>query len=220
MTELLSQLAALFNSEDNFDAAGSQARTGAAGVNLLNLRGLGANRTLTLVDGRRHVAGVAGEARVDTNTIPVGLIERVDVLTGGVSSVCGAGGVSGVVNFIMRRDFEGIDIRGQSGISDFGDEDSQFFSATAGTNFADDRANIAVSYEFRKDGSVGLGDRPFGRDDAERLVNNPDDIPNDPSVPDGLFCPNLGFADSSSSGALLIDGSFSPLFNGDGRPYV
>lgn len=111
VTELLSQVPALFNSEDNFDAAGSQARTGAAGVNLLNLRGLGANRTLTLVDGRRHVAGVAGEAGVDTNTIPVGLIQRVDILTGGVSSIYGADGVSGVVNFIMRRDFEGINAR-------------------------------------------------------------------------------------------------------------
>ncbi len=219
VTELLSQVPALFNSEDNFDAAGSQARTGAAGVNLLNLRGLGANRTLTLVDGRRHVAGVAGEAGVDTNTIPVGLIQRVDILTGGVSSIYGADGVSGVVNFIMRRDFEGIDIRAQSGLSDFGDADSQFISATVGTNFADDRANIAVSYEFRKDGRVGFGDRPFGRDDAERLVRNPDDIPDDPNVPDRLFFRNLGFADSSTGGALVIDSSFSPLFNGDGRPY-
>jgi outer membrane receptor protein involved in Fe transport len=219
ITELLIQTPALFNSEANFNAAGSQARTGAAGVNLLNLRGLGANRTLTLVDGRRHVAGVAGEAGVDTNTIPVGLIERVDVLTGGVSSIYGADGVSGVVNFIMRRDFEGIDIRGQSGISDFGDAESYFFSATAGTNFADDKANIAVSYEFRKDGRVGFGDRPFGRDDAERLVRNPDDIPDDPNIPDRVFFRNLGYADSSPGGALVLDGSFSPIFNGDGRPY-
>lgn len=119
VTELLTQTPALFNSEDNFDAAGSQARTGAAGVNLLNLRNLGANRTLVLVNGRRRVAGVAGEAAVDVNTIPVGLIERVDVLTGGVSSVYGADGVSGVVNFILKRDFEGVDMRAQSGLSDY-----------------------------------------------------------------------------------------------------
>jgi len=219
VTELLAQTPALFNSETNFDAAGSQARTGAAGANLLNLRNLGANRTLTLVNGRRHVAGIAGEAAVDTNTIPVGLIERVDVLTGGVSSVYGADGVSGVVNFIMRRDFEGVDVRGQSGISDFGDAESHFLSATVGTNFADDRANIAVSYEFRKDGRVGFGDRPAGRYEADRLVRNPDDIPDDPNLPDNIFLNRLGYADSSPGGALVLDNSFSPVFNGNGTPY-
>lgn len=223
VTELLAQTPALFNSETNFDAAGSQARTGAAGVNLLNLRNLGANRTLVLVDGRRHVAGVAGEAAVDINTIPTGLIERVDVLTGGVSSVYGADGVSGVVNFIMRRDFEGIDLRAQTGISDFGDAESVFVSATAGKNFADDRGNFAFSYEYRKDGRVGFGDRPFGRPDAERLVRNPDDIPDDPNIPDNVFFGNLGYSDSSPSGALIIrqtpDGDLPPDFLGNGQPY-
>ncbi|MEQ5786864.1 TonB-dependent receptor [Erythrobacter sp. NFXS35] len=219
VTELLTQTPALFNSEANFDAAGSQARTGAAGVNLLNLRNLGANRTLVLVNGRRHVAGVAGEAAVDINTIPTSLIERVDVLTGGVSSVYGADGVSGVVNFIMRRDFEGVDIRAQSGISDFGDAESLFFGATVGSNFADDRANITLSYEYRDDARVGFGDRPFGRPDAERLVRNPDDIPDDPNVPDRVFFRNLGYADSSPAGALVLDDSFAPLFSGDGTPY-
>jgi outer membrane receptor protein involved in Fe transport len=219
VTELLTQTPALFNSEDNFDAAGSQARTGAAGVNLLNLRNLGANRTLVLVNGRRHVAGVAGEAAVDINTIPVGLIERVDVLTGGVSSVYGADGVSGVVNFITKRDFEGVDMRAQSGLSDFGDAQSLFFSATAGTNFADDRANIAVSYEFRKDDRVGFGDRPFGRPSAERLVRNPDDIPDDPNIPDNIFLDFLGYADSTPDGALVINDDFIPTFRGAGLPY-
>lgn len=219
VTELLSQTPALFNSEDNFAAAGSQARTGAAGVNLLNLRNLGANRTLVLVNGRRHVAGVAGEAAVDINTIPVGLIERVDVLTGGVSSVYGADGVSGVVNFIMRRDFEGVDIRAQNGISDFGDAETRFFSATIGKNFADDRANLALSYEYRDNGRVGFGDRPNGRYEADRLVRNPDDIPDDPNIPDFIFLNRLGYADSSPGGALIIDDSFTPRFNGDGRVY-
>ncbi len=219
ITELLAQSPALFNSETNFDAAGSQARTGAAGVNLLNLRNLGANRTLTLVNGRRHVAGVAGEAAVDTNTIPVSLIERIDILTGGVSSVYGADGVSGVVNFIMKRDFEGIDLRAQGGISDFGDAENRFVSATIGKNFADGRGNFALNYEYRSDGRVGFGDRPNGRFEADTLVRNPNDIPDDPNVPDFVFLNRIGYADSSPGGALVIDGSFSPLFNGDGRPY-
>jgi outer membrane receptor protein involved in Fe transport len=219
VTELLSQTPALFNSEGNFDAAGSQARNGAAGVNLLNLRNLGANRTLVLVDGRRHVAGVPGEAAVDINTIPTSLIQRVDVLTGGVSSVYGADGVSGVVNFILRRDFEGVDIRAQSGISDFGDAENLFAAVTLGKNFADDRGNFTFAYEYRDDARVGFGDRPFGRPDGERLVRNPNDIPDDPNVPDNVFFRNLGYADSSPGGALIIDGSGAAVFNGDGRPY-
>jgi len=220
VTELLAQSPALFNSETNFDAAGSQARTGAAGVNLLNLRNLGANRTLVLVDGRRHVAGVSGEAAVDINTIPVALIERVDVLTGGVSSVYGADGVSGVVNFIMRRDFEGIDVRGQTGISDFGDAESRYLSATIGKNFADNRGNFTFSYEYRDDARVGFGDRPGGRPDSEVLVRNPNDIPDDPNIPDNVFFRNVGYFESSPDGALIIDpDTFSAAFRGAGQIY-
>lgn len=219
VTELLTQTPALFNSEDNFDAAGSQARTGAAGVNLLDLRNLGANRTLVLVDGRRHVAGVSGEAGVDINAIPVGLIERIDVLTGGVSSVYGADGVSGVVNFIMRKDFEGIDVRGQAGVSDFNDAESLFFSATVGKNFADDRGNFAFSYEFRDDARVGALARPNGLFSADTLVRNPNDIPDDPNVPDNVFLNNIGWADSSPDGGLVTDFSFVPTFRGGGQPY-
>ena len=219
VTELLTQTPALFNSEDNFDAAGSQARTGAAGVNLLDLRNLGANRTLVLVDGRRHIAGISGEAAVDINTIPVGLIERVDVLTGGVSSVYGADGVSGVVNFIMRRDFEGIDVRAQHGFSDFGDAPSTFISATVGKNFADDRANIALSYEFRRDGRVAFGDRPNGEYEALTLVRNPNDVPDDPNLPDNIFLDRIGWSESSPGGGIVTDFSFVPTFNGDGTPY-
>ncbi|WP_228242619.1 TonB-dependent siderophore receptor [Porphyrobacter sp. GA68] len=219
LTELLAQTPALFNSETNFDAAGSQARTGAAGVNLLNLRNLGANRTLVLVNGRRHVAGVSGEAAVDINTIPVGLIERVDVLTGGVSSVYGADGVSGVVNFITKQDFEGIDVRGQAGISDFGDAETLFLSATVGRNFADNRGNFALSYEFRDSGRVGFGDRPNGRYEADTLVRNPDDIPDDPNIPDNIFLNRIGYSDSSPAGALVIDNSFVPRFKGAGQPF-
>ncbi|NVE93500.1 TonB-dependent receptor plug domain-containing protein [Altererythrobacter lutimaris] len=219
LTELLTQSPALFNSEDNFDAAGSQARFGGTGVNLLDLRNLGPERTLVLVDGRRHIAGVPGEAGVDINTIPTALVERVDILTGGVSSVYGADGVSGVVNFVMKRDFEGIDARAQAGVSDFGDAESFLGAITVGTNFADDRGNIAASYEYRKDGRVGFGDRPNGQFDAFVFVRNPDDIPDDPDIPDNIPLRYIGWADSAPGGALVIDGSFLPEFRGDGGIY-
>ncbi|MCB2048122.1 MAG: TonB-dependent receptor [Novosphingobium sp.] len=219
VTSILAQTPALFNSETNYDAAGSQARFGGAGVNLLNLRNLGAKRTLVLVNGRRHIAGVPGEAAVDTNTIPLSLIERVDVLTGGVSAIYGADGVSGVVNFVMKRDFEGIEVRGQQGISHYGDAPSTYTSATVGKNFSDGRGNFALSYEYRRDGRVGFGDRPFGRADAIGFIRNPDDIPDDPNVFDNVPLRNITWADSSRDGAIIVDPSFIPVFRGGGQPY-
>src|SRR5207237_5329769 len=109
---------------------------GQVGLNLLDLRGLGPNRTLVLVNGRRHVAGQPDSAAVDINAIPVDLIDRVDVLTGGASAIYGADGVSGVVNFILKRDFDAISARSQFGISDRGDAGNRFASIVAGRNFA------------------------------------------------------------------------------------
>ena len=222
LTELLTETPALFNSEDNFDAAGSQARSGGAGVNLLNLRNLGAARTLVLVNGRRHIAGVSGEAAVDINTIPTALVERIDVLTGGVSSVYGADGVSGVVNFIMKRDFEGIDFRSQVGISDYNDAASALGALTVGKNFADGRGNITASYEYRFQDRVAFSDRPFGQFDAVRFVRNPDDVAagDDPNLPDFIPLPFIGYAESSPAGALILDaGTLVPLYRGDGAVY-
>ena len=84
------------------------------GLNLLDLRHLGVDRTLVLVDGRRHVSGLAGSAAVDIDAIPTDLLEAVDVLTGGASAIYGADGVSGVVNFRLKKDFEGLSFRGQA----------------------------------------------------------------------------------------------------------
>ena len=220
LTELLTEVPALFNSESNFDAAGSQARTGGAGVNLLDLRNLGAERTLVLVNGRRHIAGISGEASVDITTIPTALVERVDILTGGVSSVYGADAVSGVVNFIMKRDFEGVDLRAQHGFSEFGDAPSTFLAATVGKNFSDGKGNIAFAYEYRKDGRVHYGDRPGGRFDAPLFVRNPDDFDADgndiPDVPDFVPIPYIGWQDSAPGGWIFngVD-----IYRGDGAPY-
>jgi len=130
--------------------ASQSALTGAPnGVGQLNLRNLGTNRTLVLVNGRRHVAGVSGTASVDTSTIPVGLIETVETTLGTGGAVYGADAVSGVVNFILRDDFEGLEYRGQFNISDNGDAENYFGSITAGANFDDDRGNAVVAVEYK-----------------------------------------------------------------------
>ena len=117
------------------------------GANILNLRGLGANRTLVLVDGRRHVGGVQGTAAVDVGSIPMRLVDRVEVLTGGASAIYGADAVTGVVNFILKDDYEGLNLDASYGTSSRGDAAQTTLTATWGTNFANDRGNIAVSVD-------------------------------------------------------------------------
>jgi outer membrane receptor protein involved in Fe transport len=221
LVDLLVQTPALLGSSTSADNSGSTAGFGTTGVNLLDLRNLGTNRTLTLVDGRRHVAGLPGTAAVDVNTIPVDLIERVDVLTGGTSAVYGADGVSGVVNFILKRNFEGISARFQSGISEEGDGGNKYGAVTIGKNFADGRGNVALAYEFNQDDRINSFARSFTGDPQTSigLVRNPADIPDSPSVFDRVLFNNLRYADSSRNGAIDVDFDGIPDFTGDGAIY-
>ena len=100
----------------------SNFQTSSAGVATIDLRNLGESRTLVLVNGRRFVAGIPGESAVDLNTIPQQFIERVEILTGGASSVYGSDAVAGVVNIIYKKDFEGVELEGQYGGSNSGDD--------------------------------------------------------------------------------------------------
>ena len=166
VTNFLQRVPALTNSRDNTRTAGNsqtEASVGQVGLNLLDLRGLGPERTLVLVNGRRHVAGQLDTAAVDINSIPTDLIERVDVLTGAASAVYGADGVSGVVNFILRRDFDGLAARTQFGISEEGDTGNRFASVIAGRNFADGRANVTLAYEYNAEDALANEDRDFLR---------------------------------------------------------
>ncbi len=138
----------------------------AVGQATLNLRGLGAGRTLVLVNGRRHVSGVAGAQVVDVNSIPTALVERVETLTGGASSIYGADAVTGVVNFVLRDDFEGLQANVQSGISNEGDAWRINGDLTWGTNFADGRGNLTISGEYAYGEELQFGDRSFSRDNG------------------------------------------------------
>lgn len=136
---------------------------GTTGLNLLDLRGLGTQRTLVLVNGRRHVpADILGNGvSPDVNTIPNDLIERVDLVTGGNSAIYGSDAIAGVVNFIMRRDYEGLQIRGQAAISGEGYGANQYVSAMYGMNFADGRGNVTVHAEYAHSDRVFGSDIPF-----------------------------------------------------------
>lgn len=128
---------------------GAGVNNGSDGSSTLNLRGIGEQRTLVLLDGRRLVPyGLDG--LTDTNNIPVALLQRVEVFTGGASSTYGADAVAGVVNFITRRDFSGIDASASYRVSERGD--SQRFKAdlVVGGNFADGRGNVVLSIGYTK----------------------------------------------------------------------
>lgn len=160
LTDFLAGYPALQGSSTSASNSGDRAGIGATGLNLLDLRNLGTQRTLVLVDGRRHVAGLPGTAAVDINTIPNDLVERIEVLTGGASAIYGADGVTGVVNFILKKNFEGLTARAQAGISEHGDAGQRLFSVTAGKNFAGGRGNVAISYEYGVEDRLESHDRP------------------------------------------------------------
>jgi outer membrane receptor protein involved in Fe transport len=156
--DVLNDLPALTST---FSQSNSTRFLGTAGLSLLDLRGLGTERTLVLVNGRRHVAGdILNEASsVDVNTIPADLIERVDVVTGGDSAVYGSDAIAGVVNFVLKDHYNGVQVRGQSGISQYGDAPNSFISVLAGKNFADGRGNIALNLEYAHQGDLYADDR-------------------------------------------------------------
>jgi iron complex outermembrane receptor protein len=190
VSDILLQLPQNFNNSLGQDLTGNTSGLSAAGgVTTADLRGLGPNRTLVLIDGRRLGSGSPNTAIAspapDLDQIPVSLIERVDVVTGGASSVYGSDAIAGVVNFIMKRNFEGIQFDGQIGENihhnhnsgmqglarGFGvdtptgtvkDGRNRNFNLTMGTNFADGKGNVTAYFGYLQSDPVYSGDRDFG----------------------------------------------------------
>jgi iron complex outermembrane receptor protein len=148
-------------------------QSGVTGLNLLNLRGLGTNRTLVLINGRRQVASVAGTAQVDINTIPAAMVERVEVITGGASAVYGADAVSGVVNLILKENFVGTQVDLTAGGYTEGDGKTGTITITSGLNFNDDKGNVWISGTFDHSDKVEGVDRDW-ISNQHRLWNDPD----------------------------------------------
>lgn len=143
----------LFNrTNSNFDVSNS-------GVVNIDYRDLGIARTLVLVNGRRHVAGVAGNSAVDLNSIPSALVESVEIVTGGASAVYGSDAVAGVVNFKIKDDFEGVELSTRYQESDQGDGDETVIDLLVGSNFADDKGNAVLNITYTDQGPVFSRDR-------------------------------------------------------------
>jgi len=214
-----------------FADQGGNSANGASGTATVDLRGLGPDRTLVLVNGRRMPAGSVQTVAPDLNQIPAPLIERVEVLTGGAGAVYGSDAVSGVVNFIMKDNFEGVQLdanysfynhKNDNDVADvvarrgfelpgtyMNDGESYELSMLMGSNFADDKGNATIFVGYRNVGELLQAERDFS---ACALGANAA----------GFTCAGSG---TSYPGYFITDGG-----NGDGysmnpdtgevRPYV
>jgi iron complex outermembrane receptor protein len=197
---------------------------GAAGINSVNLRNLGANRTLVLFDGQRSVSSTT-TGQVDVNTFPQALIERVEVVTGGASSAYGSDAVSGVVNFILDRDFTGFKTEYEYGVTTRDDGKNYKFSATGGKAFADGKGHILLSGEYFTQAGIQSIDRDWN-DTGYFLANNPaysasrcTDATslNTPCVPEYLVQAGIGTG-QFTPGGLISTGPLRGTYFGSVNP--
>lgn len=141
---------------------GSAVNNGNGGASYVDLRGLGSTRNIVLLDGNRLVPSqLAG--RVDLNNIPLALIERVDALTGAAVTTYGADAITGVVNFVTKRDFAGFELAASQQLTEQGDGNYFRVDATIGANFDDGRGNAVLSIGYQQSDPVYQGARDFSR---------------------------------------------------------
>jgi outer membrane receptor protein involved in Fe transport len=141
---------------------GGTTNNGNSGIATIDLRGLGPNRTLVLIDGKRvpPSASAGGTTTaVDINLIPPSVIERIEVVTGGASAVYGSDALAGVVNFILKDDFEGLEVTGSYANTDNGDAPIWNTNATFGANFADGKGNVTVDIGYSERAALTQGER-------------------------------------------------------------
>ena len=168
---------------------------GNVGLNQLDLRDLGVRRTLTIVDGRRR-AGTADDSNFlafDLSNIPSALVDRVEVITGGTSAVYGADAVAGVVNILLKDDFEGFEVSAQ-GSRNFseGDYSSFYVNGMFGANFDNDRGNAVFSVGYSKNDRLFKRDR--GLENDFRFLSNPDDTGPGDGIPGRIIFDDVRFA--------------------------
>lgn len=187
-------------------AIGPGTNNGSGGGATIDLRGLGPQRSLVLINSKRFVPFNLA-AQVDTNSVPIALVERIDLVTGGASAVYGADAVAGVVNFVLKRNFEGVDLSGSTGISDKGDANRYRGDITIGTNVADGRGNVVLSFGYTETEALLQGDRSIGAVSLSSVTGRPQGSPT--AVPMHILAsgglaslPGLG---SPASGYWMIE---------------
>jgi iron complex outermembrane receptor protein len=168
------------------------------GATFVNLRNLGIERTLVLVDGRRRVPGTKFSGAVDVSTIPVSMIERLEIMTGGGSAVYGADAVTGVVNIILKKDFEGVEASVTGGWSDNGGADSTQASLLAGSPFASGSGRFTFGASYNKQDPLFPLDRDWSAEPNGYMLFGAD--PDSSSFVTTLD--NYRFTDTAEGGAF------------------
>ncbi len=220
-----------------FAAQGANVANGATGTAQVNLRGLGATRTLVLVNGRRLPYGSVNTAAADLNQIPAPLIKRVEILTGGAGAVYGSDAVSGVVNFIMNDKFEGVQVelnqsfynhkqQGEAGVADIvagraktnpanfnvpgnKSSDGRIYDASflMGSNFAGGKGNATVYFGYKKEDALLQSERDFSA-----CSLNAGNAPGSTAVPAGQTRAGIfscGGSSTSATGRFFVDSGAS-----------
>jgi outer membrane receptor protein involved in Fe transport len=228
-TTVAAQLDALPQFFDTPNAQrGGNAVSTTAGGSYLNLRGMGPNRTLVVLDGTR-VAPADAQGSVNVDLFPSALVQRIDVVTGGASAAYGADAVAGVVNFILDREFEGLKTSVSTGVTEYGDGENYNFSVSGGKGFLDDTLHFIGSVEARQIDQIG----PQNKDRLDNwkdwgLVRNPAWKSTDPAGtnPQRITVPYVFSNQGAPQGKIITAAPNFPytdyVFTDDGlgiRPY-
>ena len=198
--------------------------TSSVGVSTIDLRNLGEERTLVLVNGKRYVAGQSGSAAIDLNTIPTDFIERVEVLTGGASSTYGSDAVGGVVNIILKKSIQGIQLDASVGQSQKRDDKLKKFSASMGANSPDGKGHMMAHFSASEQGAVYSKDRAMSAVDgfskSEGFTGDPADIFVNVTPFYSSFAPQGRFFYATGNRTFDANGNLIPFStngpNGDG----
>jgi iron complex outermembrane recepter protein len=191
--------------------ANSQGDTFDVGVANINLRNLGVNRSLVLVDGRRWVSGGARASVVDLNTVPDAMIDRFEIVTGGAAAIYGADAVTGVVNIITKKNITGVRISATKGISEQGDARESSYSATTGFKFSGGRGSLVLGGTYNYS-------QPLR--DTDRFTNRIGYVPNPAStgpndgIPDNILDDNIRYLSHSATPTFLYNNQWYILNNG------
>jgi iron complex outermembrane recepter protein len=219
---VLNQMPQFVPSQSQFTSGDQSSPTSSPGQALVNLRGLGTNRNLVLVNGRRPQPG-GGSLAVDLNTIPTLAIKNIEIITGGASAVYGPDAIAGVINYVLKDDFQGLDLDVQRMQTQHGGGAETHVSALMGMNGMDGKGNVMVGVEFDRRDPVFAGEREFYRNGWM-----------DPNNPSGGFLVAPAYAPSAGNqpSQAALNGLFPQLppgkvgpgtqinFNADGTPFI
>ncbi|WP_241772985.1 TonB-dependent receptor [Erythrobacter sp. SG61-1L] len=200
--------------------------TNTPGAATVSLRGIGANRNLVLLDGRRGTPGNASGV-IDISTIPSAAIQRVEVISGGASATYGADAVAGVTNFVLKKDFQGLELDGQMGITEHGDGFEYQISGIMGADFDDGRGNVSIAMSMNDRQASLRSSRKWYKDlyadksttgGSQFFINNPGILldgtnGNYASGLESLF-PNAHFSPNVQGTTVYLDSKGNPFVNG------